>query len=336
MSIDVKRAYFYAAARRDVYIEIPPEDREAGGEDMIAKLNLSLYGTRDAAQTWTEEYTKTLKDLGFKTGKATPCNFKHSSKELSVTVHGADFTIVGPEDSLVWLNKELAHRYEIKSSYLGPDAWMEQEIRVLNRTIRWTPEGIEYEPDQRHAEIVIDQLNLTSAKPVATPGANDQDDDDRDKFPLLPPAEATHYRALAACVNYLAMDRVDIQFVAKEISKYMSQPRTTDHNKMKRLGRYLLGKPRYIQHYLWQQPTSEISVFTDSDWAGDKITRKSTSGGMMLIGQHLIKSWSSTQPVIALSSAEAELYALVKGATQAVGLASMLQDLDVDTHQNIY
>ena len=56
----------------------------------------------------------------------------------------------------------------------------------------------------------------------------------------------------------------------------------------------------------------------------------------MLIGQHLIKSWSSTQPVIALSSAEAELYALVKGATQAVGLASMLQDLDVDTHTKIY
>ena len=54
MSIDVKRAYFYAPARRPVYIEIPIEDYEDGDEMMVGKLNLSLYGTRDAAQNWAK------------------------------------------------------------------------------------------------------------------------------------------------------------------------------------------------------------------------------------------------------------------------------------------
>ena len=56
----------------------------------------------------------------------------------------------------------------------------------------------------------------------------------------------------------------------------------------------------------------------------------------MLLGRHLIKSWSSTQPVIALSSGEAELYALVKGAAQSSGLISMLQDYAVDVTARVF
>ena len=58
LSIDVKRAYFYAAAREDIYIEIPMEDLQPGDADKVARLNLSFYGTRGAAKDWTEEYTK--------------------------------------------------------------------------------------------------------------------------------------------------------------------------------------------------------------------------------------------------------------------------------------
>ena len=63
LSIDVKRAYFYAPARTEIFIEIPMEDWEPGDEMMVAKLNLSVYGARDAAQNLTEEYTKKLVDL---------------------------------------------------------------------------------------------------------------------------------------------------------------------------------------------------------------------------------------------------------------------------------
>ena len=88
MAIDVKRAYFYVKARRAVFIEIPAEDREEGDEQLVGKLNLSLYGTRDAAQNWTLEYTTYLESIGFTKGLPTPCNFKHKHKEIYVTVQG--------------------------------------------------------------------------------------------------------------------------------------------------------------------------------------------------------------------------------------------------------
>ena len=60
MSTDVKRAYFYAPAVRPIYVIIPEEDRQPGDEDMVGQLNLSLYGTRDAALNWSEHYSKVL------------------------------------------------------------------------------------------------------------------------------------------------------------------------------------------------------------------------------------------------------------------------------------
>ena len=65
MSLDVRRAYFYVKATRPVYMEIPIEDFEQVDERRVARLNLSLYGTRDAAQNWTKEFTTFLEECGF-------------------------------------------------------------------------------------------------------------------------------------------------------------------------------------------------------------------------------------------------------------------------------
>ena len=61
---DVRRAYFYAWTHRDIYIELPAEERE-GGKDQLDKLNLSLYGTRDAASIWQEHLSANLEKIGF-------------------------------------------------------------------------------------------------------------------------------------------------------------------------------------------------------------------------------------------------------------------------------
>ena len=51
---DVKRAYFHAECTRDVYVQLPEEDVGAGEEGLCGKLQLSMYGTRDAARNWEE------------------------------------------------------------------------------------------------------------------------------------------------------------------------------------------------------------------------------------------------------------------------------------------
>ena len=71
------------------------------------------------------------------------------------------------------------------------------------------------------------------------------------------------------------------------------------------------------------------NLCVDSDWAGDNISRKSTSGGAVWIGKQMIKSWSTAQHAIAMSSGEANLYAMVKGTDQTKGLTSMIQDYGI-------
>ena len=73
-----------------------------------------------------------------------------------------------------------------------------------------------------------------------------------------------------------------------------------------------------------------MECFIDTDFAGCKATRRSTSGGVVLWGRHAIQHWSVTQSTIALSSAEAELGGIVKGACNALGLQSVAADLELD------
>ena len=72
-----------------------------------------------------------------------------------------------------------------------------------------------------------------------------------------------------------------------------------------------------------------MTIFCDSDFAGCALTRKSTSGGAALWGGQLIKAWSKTQPILALSTGEAELASVVRVAAEALGLRSLLSDFGV-------
>ena len=78
-----------------------------------------------------------------------------------------------------------------------------------------------------------------------------------------------------------------------------------------------------------QRDVHAIHSFGDSDFAGEIETRKSTSGGICCIGDHTVKSWASTQSIIALSTGEAELYAINRSAAIALGLQGLMYDLGV-------
>ena len=96
---------------------------------------------------------------------------------------------------------------------------------------------------------------------------------------------------------------------------------------MHRIGKYLKNNPRLVWKFDFQDAQDEINIFTDADWAGCRRSRKSTSGGTIMIGTHCIKAWAKTQAVIAKSSAESELYAVVRGAREGLGLKTFIKDL---------
>ena len=235
----------------------------------------------------------------------------------------------------------------MKSGLRSPELGQEHEVRVLNRVLRWDPSGLVYEPDQRHAEVIIRELGLENAGSVLTPGTRAEHDVasapngvlgiplEEESEPMNP-QDATRFRGLAARCNYLAQDRVDLQYACKEVSRRMAKPRCQDWQLLKRIGRYLVGAPRFEQIFKWDGRPAHVDVYTDSDWAGCKTTCRSTSGGAMLWGKHCLKTWSSTQATVALSSAEAELYALTKGASQGLGMMTLLADFGLTVSVTVH
>jgi len=330
--IDIRRAYFHAMARRDVFVELPEEDAEEG---MCGWLVKSLYGTRDAAQNWEAEYTEFMMDLGFTSGVATPCVFFHKERDIRAVVHGDDFTLVGPRHSLDWFKGRIEGKFEIKyKGRMGPREEDIKSVRILNRVITWNKHGIEYESDQRHAEIIAKQMGLIrGTKGAPTPGirrkAEEVDETE------LEAGESTIFRGIVARANYLGQDRSDIKFAVKELSRRMAKPRKGDVEAAKRLARYLVGRPRVVCWFKRQERPGQTEGWSDSDWAGCLETRKSTSGGLIKWGTHVLKTWSVTQNVIALSSGEAEFYAMVKTASQTLGMQVMMEDMGIKTQVKI-
>ena len=83
--------------------------------------------------------------IGFEKGEASPCVFVHKLKNVATSVHGDDFTSVGPKAELDWLEAKLESRYKFrKGGRLGPGENDAKEMLVLNCATRWIESGLEY------------------------------------------------------------------------------------------------------------------------------------------------------------------------------------------------
>ena len=107
----------------------------------------------------------------------------------------------------------------------------------------------------------------------------------------MSPKDTTLFRRAAARLNYVALDGPDLSFSCRVAAGKMSKPLEGDDVLIKRVIRYLQGKPRISLFYGFQEPDPDIVVMTDSDWGGDRITRRSTSGGVVRNGWHTISWW---------------------------------------------
>ena len=105
---------------------------------------------------------------------------------------------------------------------------------------------------------------------------------------------------------------------------------------LQRIGGYLVGHPRMVMCMHWLEQPAVANTFTDSDWAGCSRTARSTSGGIITIGQHVVKTYSRQQRVVALSSAEAELYAMVAASAETLAIMAYAQEIGMALGGEVY
>ena len=161
--------------------------------------------------------------------------------------------------------------------------------KSLGRMLTWHAWGIDWEGDQKLAQGLLEENGLKGSNAVDTPGVKEDFVGPDDQRELMKPAEAAQFRRGAAKLNYLAQDRLDLSFAAKEVSARMAAPKVGDEVALKRVIRYLRLYPRWITHYTWQDPVADLVLFSDSDWGGCTRTRRSTSGGILMRGCHVLQ-----------------------------------------------
>jgi hypothetical protein len=136
------------------------------------------------------------------------------------------------------------------------------------------------------------------------------------------------YRSMIGSLLYLCASRPDIVLSVGVCARYQAAPKESHLVAVKRIFRYLVHSPRFG---LWYPKGYGFSLvgYTDSDWAGDKDDRKSTSGACQFLGMSLVCWSSKKQNCISLSTAEAKYVAAASGCTQLLWMRQSLREYGV-------
>ena len=154
MFVDVKKAHLVPVCEEDVYIDLPSE---AGcASDECGKLVHWLYGCRKAGQAWEDHYSRILGEAGFSHRVGSPVAFHHKIREMWWVVHGDDFSFVGYDQDLDFIEGLLKQKYEVKiRGRLGPGQKDVQEIDILGRVLKYESWGCTWQADPRHRKMIL-------------------------------------------------------------------------------------------------------------------------------------------------------------------------------------
>ncbi|GJR94413.1 putative ribonuclease H-like domain-containing protein [Tanacetum coccineum] len=196
-----------------------------------------------------------------------------------------------------------------------------QKGDILFVQVTQKEDGIFISQDKYVAEI-LKKFNYTDVKSASTlvdlekPLVKDGDADDVD----------VHlYRSMIGSLMYLTTSRPDIMFAVCACARFQVTPKTSHLLAVKRIFRYLKGKPTLGLWYSRDSPF-ELVAYTDSDYAGATQDRKSTTGGCQFLGNRLISWQCKKQTVVATSTTEAEYVAAASCCGQVLWIQNQLLD----------
>lgn len=176
---------------------------------------------------------------------------------------------------------------------------------------------------KKYAQEMLVRFRMADCNPASTPmemGLKLVRDPEGRKI------DNTLYKQIVGSLMYLTATRPDIMHAVSIISRYMEFPTEMHLVAAKRIFRYLQGTLEYGLFYKKGEKSSLIG-FTDSDYAGDLDDRKSTSGYVFMMSSAAISWCSKKQPIVTLSTTEAEFVAATVCTCQAIWLRKVLDEL---------
>ncbi|XP_043694021.1 uncharacterized mitochondrial protein AtMg00810-like [Telopea speciosissima] len=192
----------------------------------------------------------------------------------------------------------------------------------LSIEVTSTPQGL-FLSQAKYAADILHHAHMVNIKPMGTPMALKLDLGSTDPFP-----DITLYRSLVGALQYLTMTRPDLSYAVNSVCQHMHAPSMAHFGMVKRILRYVRGTLDQGLRIV-RNSTMDLYAFSNSDWAGCYLIRRSTTGFCTFLGSNCI-SWSAKkQPTIAHSSIEAEYRAMASTTTGFTWLTFLLRDIGI-------
>ena len=272
---DVKTAYLNANWEENVFLQQPEgfEQKDSGGNQLVCKLNKSIYGLKQLGRNWYYTLQMFLKSIDFTASKSDPCLFMRISKDvLEYVCIWVDDIIYACNDANKFISFEQQISSQFKISETAKLYWF------LGMKFNFCGDGLEIS-QEAYIDKLLSKFGLIECKPVSTPAA-----DGLKLCKRLPNevklANDKDYRGLIGSLSYLSITtRPDISFIAHCLSRYVNDPTEVHWIVAKRVLRYLKGTRSYKLIYRRCTATPILYGYSDSDWGGDSDTRRSTIVG---------------------------------------------------------
>jgi hypothetical protein len=334
--IGVEMAFLYGELEEEIYLKVPEGLEEYENKNLKSKsclLKKAMYGLVQAARVWWKEFTKTLvKELNYEACMKDCCLFKRVTGEGTVIIclYVDDSCITGDAKAIETAIKELEVIYAIKrvgpiDEYVGCTVERKDGVILLSQ-----PHLINKMIQNFKGKL----LSKSGRMPTTPAGTGEAVQRPREDQVLLKPGEQTEYRSGTGMLLFLIKhSRPDINNAVRELTKVMDTATDINRYQMYRLMKYviktrnrkLLLNPNMDENGNWS-----MRAFCDSDFAGDKDTRRSITGFIIYLYGSPIAWRSRSQKSVSLSSTEAEYVALSEVATEIIFIKDILEFMGIE------
>lgn len=301
VTFDVKTAFLYGKLYKVLYMKQPEGFED--GSDNDCRLQKAIYGLKQAPKCWNKEATNCFEEMGLTSTDDDPCVFYNKDRSILMSLFVDDGLIAGTNEREIFkLLKQISKEFEITYPKTIQD-----DITYLGMELKVREDGI-FVSQPRYTEKMLKKMRHDDSNPVSTPMdvglAKEMMENSNDKTAAI----NIPYREAIGSLLYLStISRPDISFAVNFLSRFCASPTDVHWSMVKRIFKYLRGTTKAG---IFFNGDTKLEAYSDSDFGGDKETRMSTTGVLLMRGGPLVW-YSQKQRLVATSTAEAEYRAAV-------------------------
>lgn len=320
--MDFKSAFLQAELEEEVYVTLPAGWIPEVADGQVFKLNKALYGLKQSPRAWYEKLRTGMERIEVIASDSDTALFilrrgKRGKDIVLLLCHVDDLYIFGTGGVVGAVASQISKRFNTEDRpgnfFLGMEIARNLEFGTITLSQR------------KYTAEILHRFGLTDCKPITTP-AEERLKLNKTDGELLDDEGIARYREMVGCMMYLAAcTRPDIAQSTYALGRYMSAPSSVHMKAAEHLMRYIAGtRDMGIRFGAGQRG---MVTYSDSDWAGDIETRRSTTGYVVLVDGAAVVWNSKLQPTVATSTVEAEYMASASAARELIWLRNILSDI---------